>query len=124
MAVQQRQDVMSIPEYQQHQSQAGLPPEWTTRLGGATSPDQIVQLAKRFVAMQDEIERSRLPSHCLPPSLQTPQDVCNYAFRLTQEQLRFDGPLGAGLLLDRMALFFSLASSRIAQLAHIARIRV
>ena len=74
--------------------------------------------------MQDENEQLRLPSHCMPPSLQTPQDICNYAFRLTQEQLKFEGPLGASLLLDRMALFFSLASSRVAQLAHIARIRV
>jgi hypothetical protein len=90
----------------------------------ATDPEQIVQLANRFVAAHDESERARLPSHCLPPAIETPQDVCNYAFRLTQEQLRFGGPLGPGLLLDRMALFFSLASSRIAQLAHIARIRV
>ena len=116
---------MRFPKPQQHYvTQGSLPSEWTTRLGVATTPEQIVQAAKRFVAMQDEHERSRLPSHCLPPTILTPQDVCNYAFRLTQEQLRFDGPLGAGIPLDRMALFFSLASSRIAQLAHIARIRV
>lgn len=94
------------------------------RLGVATNPEHIVRIAKQFIEAQDESERSRLPAQCLPPRLHTPQDVCNYAFRLTQEQLKFEGALGAGLLLDRMALFFSLASSRIAQLAHIARIRV
>jgi hypothetical protein len=116
---------MRTPEQPQQLSPNGLLPEtWTTRLGIATKPEQIVELAKRFVEAQDQGERSRLPSHCVPPPIHTPQDVCNYAFRLTQEQLKFEGPLGAGLLLDRLALFFSLASSRIAHLAHIARIRV
>jgi hypothetical protein len=94
------------------------------RLGVATNSEQIVQLAKRFIDSHDESELARLPSHCLAPQIQTPQEVCNYAFRLTQEQLMFEGARDTGLLLDRMALFFSLASSRIAQLAHIARIRV
>jgi len=115
---------MRIPTPQQYLTHGNTLPEWTRRLGVATNPEQIVQLAKRFLEMHGEDERSRLPPNCLPPAIHTPQDVCNYAFRLTQEQLKFDGPLNAGLLLDRMALFFSLASSRIAQLAHIARIRV
>src|SRR6185436_14968317 len=99
---------MRTTDPSQHRSQAGLLPEWTTRLAVATNPEQIVQLAKRFVESHDEIERARLPSHCLPPPMQTPQDVCSYAFRLTQEQLKFEGTLGAAVLLDRMALFFSL----------------
>jgi len=115
---------MRIPKPEQYLTQPSPLPEWTARLGVASSPEQIVQLAKRFLDMHDEKTLSRLPLHCQPHPIHTPQEVCNYAFRLTQEQLRFDGPLDAGLLLDRMALFFSLASSRIAQLAHIARIRV
>jgi len=116
---------MKIPQHPQDSLQAeALPETWTLRLGVATKPEQIVQLAKQFVDMHDEIERSRLPSHCRPPQIHTPQDVCSYAFRLTQEQLKFEGSLPASMLLDRMALFFSLASSRIARLAHIARIRV
>jgi len=93
-------------------------------LRDATDPERVVLVAKRFVAMHDENELSRLSSHCRPPPIHTPQDVCSYAFRLTQEQLKFEGSLDAGLLLDRITLFFSLASSRIAQLEHIARIRV
>jgi len=116
---------MRTPEYPPQRSQTGLLPEtWSSRVGIATRPEQIVELAKRFVETQDEGERARLPSHCMPPPIHTPQDVCSYAFRLTQEQLKFEGPLGAGLLLDRLALFFSLASSRIAHLEHIDRIRV
>jgi len=115
---------MRLPKHSQYVPQASPLPEWTMRLGVATSAEQIVQLVTRFIDSHDENELSRLPSHCHPPPIHTPQEVCNYAFRLTQEQLKFEGTRDTGLLLDRMALFFSLASSRIAQLAHIARIRV
>ena len=115
---------MKTPEQPQYGSASNLPEMWTMRLGMATAPEQIVQLANKFIEAIDEIERARLPSPCFPPQIASPQDVCSYAFRLTQEQLRFEGSLAAGLTLDRMELFFSHASSRIAQLAHISRIRV
>jgi len=113
---------MSFPDPPLHRTfTAILPDTWAMQIGLAVTPEQIVLVARQFIDTWHEGDIARLPAGCAPPFLRTPQDVSDYAFTLTQAQLQFDGTLTLGLVLDRMTVFFTFASSRIAHLQHIAR---
>ena len=94
------------------------------RINASATPEQVVQAANSFIDSWTEVERQALPPDCIPERFDLPQDVCSYAFTLVQAQLEFEGPMATGLLMDRMTVFFSYASCRIAQLRHIDRVHV
>jgi len=97
---------------------------WLARIGLAMRIDEVVELAREYVAELTESERMRLPSSCLPPSLKNAREVNDYALTLTRAQLAFRGPLASSLVLQRMTQFFATVSGRIAQIEHAARPRV
>lgn len=101
-----------------------LPECWTTCLNAATSADEIVRLSREYLSTWSETERARLPGNCIPPPMRSMNDVSDYAYTLAQEQLAFDGPYVGRMLLDRMASFFTFASSRLANLAFLSRARI
>jgi len=114
-----------IPAHPTHRSAtAVLPDRWAMRLNVAASPEEVVQVARFFLETWTEEELAMLPADCVPRRFDSAQDLCSYAFALVQAQLEFEGPMAAGVLLDRMTVFFSYASSRIAHLRHIDRVRV
>ena len=97
---------------------------WLARIGLAMNIDDVVELAREYVAELTESERMRLPSNCLPPPLKQARDVNDYALTLTRAQLTFRGPLASSVVLQRMTQFFATVSGRIAQIEHAARPRV
>jgi len=114
-----------MPEQRSHIPRSTtLPGGWAARLGTASTADEVVRIASGFVASLSDSERAQLPAGCFPPPMEAREDVSEYAYILTHAQLTFDGPLGVGLLLDRLAYFFSLASIRLAQLSYLGRARL
>jgi hypothetical protein len=97
-----------------------VPEKWVLRLNEARSADEVVKLAAEYVASWDEADTSRLPAGCNPPPIRSARDVTEYALLLTQVQLEWAGSLARGVLLDRMTLFFTYCSTRIAHLTFIA----
>jgi len=98
--------------------------QWAARLNMATSSQEVVSVANEYIASLSDPQHSTLPDACLPRPLRTAEDLNDYAYTLTQEQLHFVGSLAVSSLLDRLAVFFSLAATRVAHLSFIDRVRV
>jgi hypothetical protein len=98
---------------------ATLGEPWATRLATASAPE-IVALANEYVATWREDEVMRLPPGCVPPRMRTADDISSYALTLTRAQLAFAGPAATEALLERLAVFFLVAASRLAHLGFIA----
>ena len=103
---------------------AARPERWRGRLSMARAPEGVVRIANEYIAAWSDEDRRRLPTECVPVKIRTPQELADYAFLLTNAQFHFDGHVVIGMLVDRLAVFFSYASARASQLSHIARVRV
>ncbi len=85
---------------------------WIRMLEGARTPEDVVQVARKFVAQLSDSEIELLPRDCRPPQLASPEDVRQYALRLVKQPAR--GP-NARIAL-RISEFVSAAAIRIAKL--------
>lgn len=94
------------------------PPEktvtWQGRLNGSTSEDEVVGVARDFVAQFDHADVARLPAECRPCKLVDANDVSNYAFTLVQHCT--GGDTEGAVLVEKLAAFFSHASIRLARI--------
>lgn len=87
---------------------------WQSRLNNATEPDEVVGIARDFVAQFDHPEVAGLPATCRPGKLVDADDVTSYAFTLVQH---CTGHATEGaVLVERLAAFFSHASFRLTRL--------
>jgi hypothetical protein len=102
---------------------ASVPDRWLSRIAFAATTDEIVILASDYAHSLTEGERMRLPPNCLPPPFKSPQDVNGYALTLTRAHLTYRGALSCEILLERLTLFFSTLSGRIAQIERFTRAR-
>ena len=89
------------------------PLSWAARLTQATRVEEVVAMAREYLASWRPHDLRLLPSECLPPVLDSAEDITEFARLLAVRQ--FDPPdRSPGL--DRMAAFFVKASWRIAQI--------
>ena len=87
---------------------------WQEMLESTNVPEQILVIARDYLATWDPFELDALPPECKPPEcFRTPEDVVHYAFVLVQHQC---GPGGGEALVARMANFFSHAARQVALL--------
>ena len=87
---------------------------WQGRLNNATDPDDVVGIARDFVAQFDHSEVASLPAECRPCKLVDANDVMGYAFTLVQHCT--GGDTAGAILVEKLAAFFSHASIRLARL--------
>jgi len=87
---------------------------WPDLLALANTPEEVIGVARDFLASWTPQELARLPAGCKPPDkFAEPEEIVLYAFALVDQQVRagVDHP---GVF--RMASFFSEATRRVTQL--------
>jgi hypothetical protein len=85
---------------------------WFDLLAGATTPQEVVNVARDYLATWTPEEIAALPRSCRPPrSLKFPEEIVDYAFALVKAHLE-PGSDASGV--TRMATFFAEASWRVA----------
>ena len=84
---------------------------WTELLEAASEPDDVLRVARDFLARWEPSELAALPGACQPSHFDRPEDLVGYAFTLVQYQCRTGPPDGS---VDRMAAFFANAARRVA----------
>ena len=89
---------------------------WEARLTRAYRTEDVLAIAKEFVAAWGPAELATLPEHLRPGRLRDSDDVGLYAFKLVSHPA--SGP-NAGYLL-RMTTFFTAASRRLSEIFAIA----
>lgn len=100
---------------------AALTAHCHTHLATAVTPADVISIASQYAKAIPEVHRSRLPSSLLPPTIATENDVSRYAVTVAQAQLSFVGAPDAAAILACVSTFFSAASSRLVQIAHLKR---
>jgi hypothetical protein len=92
---------------------------WLMRVNSAGTLDDVLRVVNEFVDSWTRTDVAQMPIGCRPPEIRSAQDVSGYAFTLAQAKFESRHDLRAAMLLDRMATFFSYASTRVATLAHL-----
>ena len=87
-----------------------LTPDWPTRIAGANTAEQVLQVARSFLEALPLGFLSGLPAPSRPPYFQFAQDVSSYAFTLTHSCIVNDD-VDAEML--GMVRFFGVASQRL-----------
>ena len=88
---------------------------WPQLLMQASSPRDVLAVAREFTASIDARALARLPAKCQPAKLVDPDDVMEYAYELVRHHLVDRDPRVAETL-DRLVVFFSQATARLSQL--------
>jgi hypothetical protein len=86
---------------------------WQHRLDHARTADEVVAVARDFLASFEPAELQSLPESCRPVAKVFEDDIASYAFDLMRHE---SGPTEPGELVHKLARFFSHASMRLAQL--------
>jgi len=82
-------------------------------LGLADTVPEVIAATRAFVASWSAPEILRLPYYCRPGRINDAKEIAELAFLLEHAQAHFSGRLVDGLVLDRMAHYFSAASRAI-----------
>ena len=89
---------------------------WAARVEGAGSAQEVVQVAREFLAQLTPYEVHALPAACMPPpKIVDADDVTAYAVGLVRHDCA--DSFGDPGLAHKLADFFSHASGRLARLA-------
>jgi hypothetical protein len=90
------------------------PDEWIQALKLARSEDEVLTLAREYLASFDGYELRFLPARCQPRALLCANDVSTYAFDLVIH--RCDEMDATARLVRTLAGFFTFASIRLSEL--------
>lgn len=86
---------------------------WQRRLGIASDGQEVLDIARDFLATLSPFELHSLPESCRPPQKLFQDDIATYAFDLTNHECNSAEP---GELVHKLARFFSHAATRLATL--------
>ena len=93
---------------------------WNDCVKESVSVDEVLTLAQRYIASWDPESLARLPEDCLPTRLASYEDISAYAVTLVRRHFSLEGtPYGPEL--SRMSAFFTIASTRLAEILGTAR---
>ena len=85
---------------------------WFDLLAAATTPEEVLNVARDYLATWTPEEIASLPRACRPPRrIKFPEEIVDYAFVLVKAHLEAGPDSGA---VTRMATFFAEASWRVA----------
>ena len=90
-----------------------MPYDWQPRLNLATSPREVVQVAREYLAAWSSEDIARLPSRCRPVELECADDISAFALEVVRYD-RSEDPQAA-VLVHRLATFLSAATLRLSQ---------
>ena len=105
---------MSQHEYSTHVPSALTFPGWHGRLNEAMTPDDVVTIARDYVALWSPQELGQLPVDLRPGKIVDAEDVGSFALALVQAQMGRGTP--AEMLVHKLGAFFSSASLRLSQI--------
>jgi hypothetical protein len=104
------------------QSTAAMPPpQWLASLEAAPSPDEVVRVARGYLETWTALEVAPIRPGYFPFRIENADQVANVAVRLILEHLNSRDSLADSLLLERLMVFFTHASSRLTRLGHISK---
>ena len=89
---------------------------WRDELEAATTDKDVVNVARDFVALLAREELASLPKNCQPVSIETCEDIAQWALRLVQESLNYHSETAGIQLLREISEFFAEASSKLSEL--------
>ena len=95
----------------------GSSTSWQGRLNEAQVPDEVVAVARDFLARLSPEESFGLPPDCRPRKLVDADDVVDYAVTLVRRSCETE--MLSDALVHQMAVFFTDASRRFSQLAYL-----
>jgi hypothetical protein len=93
---------------------AGSPPDWLSLILASSSEEEVASSARDYIATWSPEEIAQLPKHCRPWRIRDGEDISTYAFQLTRAHCA--GENEDESLLEKMMVFFTHASTRIAQI--------
>lgn len=89
---------------------------WQGRLDSSTSPEEVVAIARDFLAAFTPYELATLPDKCRPPGkLYDGEDLTTFAFELARHNCDQDSD-GSAALVHKFANFFCHASIRLSEI--------
>jgi hypothetical protein len=91
---------------------AGSPPDWLSLILASSSEAEVASTARDYLATWTPEEIAQLPRDCRPGRIRDGEDIGNLAFRLARAHCFND----EDEVLEKMMVFFTHASTRIAQL--------
>ena len=91
---------------------------WEELLATASTPTQVIVIARDFLATFDHKDLARLPERIQPTKLMNTNDVMAYAYELVRQQHDHHpySDRAAMNLTNKLASFFSQAAVRLSQL--------
>lgn len=90
---------------------------WQGLIQGAADDSSVIGLVRRYLETLSEAEFARLPSGCRPGLPSNREEIASWAVTLMRTEMGYKGDGDARALLQQMAVVFSEASTRFAQLA-------
>lgn len=90
---------------------------WQSLLEVAPNEADTLALVRRYLGSLSDSELLRLPEDCRPSLPDSREEVARWAVHLVTAQMKFTGETAAADLLHQMAIVFSEANTRFAQLA-------
>ena len=95
---------------------------WIESVKHAATPEELIQLSRRYIASWDGDSLANLPDDCKPATFASYEDVSVYAVTLVRRQFALEGTPEAAPV-RRMAEFFAAASMRLAEILGAGRYR-
>ncbi len=107
---------MSIHPFHLRAPQAMPVLSWQGRLDAATSSEEVIAVARDFLATFSPYELAVLPASCKPPhKLYDGEEITTYAFELVRHECNKERPESADMV-HKLAHFFSNASIRLSEI--------
>jgi hypothetical protein len=91
-----------------------IPKIWQSRLDEAATDDEVLDVAREYVARFTFEDLARLPDHCRPGPLDTREEISRYARVLLSHHCA--GDAATERMVTRLASFFSAAALRLSAL--------
>lgn len=93
--------------------------DWQLRLGDANSTEEVLWVARDFLAQWTPEQIAELPEHCRPGRLADADDIASYALSLVKHQCDGESWQVAAPI-QEMASFFIAAATRVSQIMSFA----
>ena len=90
---------------------------WQQLLAGTDSPDEVIAIARDFLAGMDHMQLAKLPEACKPGKLLDTHDVASYAYELARHHCEHIADPEVRQTVQTLSSFFSQAVMRLSQLA-------
>ena len=89
------------------------PDLWTRRLAGTRTAEEVLRVARDFIASWHPLDIAALPDRCWPQRMRDADDINVYAFELVNANFQLAGEYPG---IEYMCTFFSAAAARLSEI--------